>query len=51
MSALPYYLALFLLICVMGVWGGLMLDLFGMRYWMHHVTDFLETQFKGPEAP
>ncbi|WP_313377215.1 hypothetical protein [Pantoea sp. CTOTU50773] len=49
MSAFPYYVALALLVCVALVWSGLILDLFGMRCWMHHVTDFMETQLKGSE--
>lgn len=50
MSALPYYLALVLLIGVALVWSGLLLDLFEMRDWMHRFTDFMETQLKGSHA-
>lgn len=50
MSAWPYYLALVLLLCVAVVWSGLLLDLFGMRYWMHHITDFMENQLKGSDV-
>ncbi len=46
MSALPYYLAIAMILCLMFIWSGLMLDMFDMRHWMHHITQFLETNLK-----
>lgn len=50
MSAFPFYIVLVLLVCVALVWSGLILDLFGMRCWMHQLTDLMETQLKGPDS-
>ncbi len=48
MSATPYYIALILVFCVGLLWVSLLLDLFGMRYWMHYVTQILEENIKKP---
>lgn len=46
MSVLPYYLAIVFILCIAFISISLVLDLFDMRCWMHHTTDFLEQTLK-----